>query len=81
MVRYKVFIGPPQTDLLLNTGRDDFTWHTAVGDMVRPQDSEEEEEVLDLYANTIFGQNNSAHELRSWDFYSSSLPGLYPSLD
>jgi hypothetical protein len=78
MVRYKVFVGAPRADVSLNDCRSKLTWHTALGNVAQETHDSDEEDPPDLYANTIFGQNNSASESRSWDFRSNSYPGLHP---
>jgi hypothetical protein len=82
MVRaqYKVFLGAPTADRVsLNESRDDLSWQVVVSDGSKENSNAQgdDEEMKDLYANTIFGKNNSAYESRSWDLPSSSLlPGL-----
>ena len=91
MVRFKVFLGAPRLENLTSQCREDLIWQKASTDT--SQDSEKrifnyvqgtqngDEEQEDLYANTIFGKNNSVQESRNWDLPSSSFPGLYTFLE
>lgn len=91
MIHYKVFLPPrfirpsgEENDILTwQTVSSDEKYDDTVAELEpeRQQQSQstddaiEEQEVENLYANTIFGTSSSVHESVNWDISTTSLPG------